>query len=195
MLLTMPLYRHPKKCYNMLKSLDDAGGNCWATKIRTLLYKYGFSFIWISQDVGDTNAVIRMFKHRVVNYCSLDWHAALYTSSICDHYINFKSLLTVETYLTMDIQLKYRIAMSTFRLSNHRLNIDLCRYNNVLKENRICNVCQQLNNTNVIDCEYHAFLNVLNMILLDKCIYLTGIYMVQKLRISMLFYLLKTQAL
>jgi len=47
----------------MLKSLDDAGRNCWATKIRTLLYKYGFSFVWISQDVGDANAFIRMFKH------------------------------------------------------------------------------------------------------------------------------------
>jgi len=179
----------------MLKSLDDADRICWATKIRTLLYKYGFSFIWISQDVGDTNAFIRMFKHRVVNCCTLDWQAALGTSSRCDHYNNFKSLFTVETYLTIDIQLKYRIAMSMFRLSNHRLNIELGRYNNVLKENRICNVCQQLHNTIVIDCKYNAFLNVLNMILLDKCIYLTGIYMVQKLRIAMLFYLLKTQAL
>jgi len=80
--------------------------------------------------------------HRVVNYCTLDWHAALDTSSRCDHYANFKSLLTVETYLIMDIQLKYRIAMSKFRLSNHRLNTELGRYNNVLKENRICNVCQ-----------------------------------------------------
>jgi len=156
-LLTMPLHRHPKQCYNMLKSVDDADRNCWASKIRTLLYKYGFSFIWISQDVGDTNAFFRMFKHRVVNYCTLDWQAALDTSSRYDHYNNVKSLLTVETYLTMDIQLKYRIAMSKFRLLNHRLNIKLGRYNNVLKENRICNVCQQLNNTNVIDCEYHAF--------------------------------------
>ena len=57
----------------------------------------------------------------------------------------------------MDIQLKYRIAMSKFRLSNQRLNNELGRYNNVFKENRICNVCQQLNNTNVIDCEYHSF--------------------------------------
>jgi len=57
-LLAMPLHRHPKHCYNMLKSLDDAGRNCSATKIKTLLYKYGFSFIWISQDVGDTNAFI-----------------------------------------------------------------------------------------------------------------------------------------
>jgi len=85
--------------------------------------------------------------------------------------------------------------LTTTRNNKFRFPLELGRYNNVLKESRIRNVCQQLNNTNVIDCEYLAFLNVLNMILLDKCIYLTGIYMVQKLRISMLFYLLKTQAL
>ena len=90
----------------MLKSLDDADRNCWASKIRTLMYTYGFSFIWISQDVGDTNAFFRMFKHRVVNYCTLDWQAALDTSSRCDHYYNSKSLLTVETYFTLNIQLK-----------------------------------------------------------------------------------------
>jgi len=141
-LLTMPLHRHLKQCYNMLKSLDDAGRNCWATKIRTLLYKYGFSFIWISQDVGDTSAFIRMFKHRVVNYCTLDWQAALDTWSRCDHYNNFRSLLMLK-HIWPWIFSKYIIAMSKFRLSNHRLNIELGRYNNVLKENRICNVCQQ----------------------------------------------------
>jgi len=43
---------------------------------------------------------------RVVNYCTLDWQAALDTSSRCDHYYNIKSLLTVETYFTLNIQLK-----------------------------------------------------------------------------------------
>jgi len=120
----------------MLKSLDDASRNCWATKIRTIWYKYGISFIWIRQDVGNVNAFIRMFKHRVVNYCTVDWQATFATSSRCDHYNNFKSLLSVETYLTLDIQLKYTIAMLNFRLYNHRLNIELGRYNNVLKENK-----------------------------------------------------------
>jgi len=86
-------------------------------------------------------------------------------------------------------------SLTTTRNNKFLFPLELGRYNNVLKESRIRNVCQQLNNTNVIDCEYLAFLNMLNMILLDKSIYLTGIYMVQKLRISMLFYLLKTQAL
>ena len=95
-LLTMPSHRYPKQCYYMLKSLDDAGRNCWATKIRALLYKYGFGFIWISQDVGDVNAFIRMFKHRVINYSTLDWQTAIETSSRCYHDNNFKSLLLLK---------------------------------------------------------------------------------------------------
>jgi acyl-ACP thioesterase len=59
-----------------------------------------------------------MFKHRVVNYCTPDFQTALEIFSRCDHYNNSKSLLTVETYLTMDIELKYKIARSKFRLSN-----------------------------------------------------------------------------
>jgi hypothetical protein len=30
------------------------------TKVRTILYKCGFRFIWISQDVGGVNAFISM---------------------------------------------------------------------------------------------------------------------------------------
>jgi hypothetical protein len=57
----------------------------------------------------------------------------------------------------MVIQLKNRIAMTKFRLSYHRMNIELGRYNNVIKENHICNVCQKFNNENIFNCEYHAF--------------------------------------
>jgi hypothetical protein len=43
-----------------------------------------------------------------------------------------KELLNIEqnigNYLTIDIHLKYRIAMSTFRLSNHRLDIEVRVY-------------------------------------------------------------------
>jgi len=98
----------------MLKSLDDAGRNCWATKIRSLLCKYGFSIVCISQDVGDVNAFIRMFKHRVVNYCTLEWQAAIGTSSRCDHYNNFKRLLPIEKYLSIDLQLKNRMLCKSF---------------------------------------------------------------------------------
>ena len=101
----MPSHKYPKQCYNILKFLDDTGSNCWATKIRALLYKYGFSFIWICQDVGDVNLFIRMFKHRVVNYCTLDWQTAFETSSSY-HYNNSKSLLTIENKIEYGYSIK-----------------------------------------------------------------------------------------
>jgi len=83
------------------------------------------SVIWMSsQDIGNINAFITMFKHRVVNNSTLDWQIAIETSSRCYHYNNFKSLLTIEKYLSIDIQLKYRIAISKFCISNHILNIE-----------------------------------------------------------------------
>ena len=37
-LLQMPTHRYPRNCYLLLKSLDDAGRICWASKIRNLLF-------------------------------------------------------------------------------------------------------------------------------------------------------------
>jgi len=79
----------------------------------------------------------------------------------------------------MDIQLKYKIAMSKFRLSNNRLNIELGRCNNVPKENRVCNCCHQSNNANVVDSEYHAFFKCVNYYIVRQTYYLTGMCLEQ----------------
>ena len=42
------------------------------------------------QDIGNINIFIKMFKQRVVNHCTLEWHLALENSSRCEHYNNFK---------------------------------------------------------------------------------------------------------
>ena len=93
----MPSYRYPKQCYIMLKSLDDVGGICWATKIKNLLYKYDFGFVWLSQDVGNINQFIRLFRQKVINSCKNDWHTtAVINSDRCHHCSFLKSLLNVE---------------------------------------------------------------------------------------------------
>jgi len=53
--IQMQLYRNPKQCHIMLKSLDDAGRLCWATQITNPLYKCEVCFTWISQDIGNIN--------------------------------------------------------------------------------------------------------------------------------------------
>jgi hypothetical protein len=41
----------PKACYNVLVRLDNAGNVTWATHIKTLVYQFGFGYVWISQEV------------------------------------------------------------------------------------------------------------------------------------------------
>ena len=52
-LLYMDRSRYPKQCYEMLKNLDAVGRENWAIHIRALLFRYGFGYVWIAQDVGN----------------------------------------------------------------------------------------------------------------------------------------------
>ena len=49
----------------MLRQLDEGGRNTWATNIKRLLYRYGFGIAWITQDIGNVNVFIAMFKDRL----------------------------------------------------------------------------------------------------------------------------------
>ena len=51
----------------MSKSLDDAGRNCWATNIKSLLFEYGYGYILIAQDVGNLDLIICNFKQRITD--------------------------------------------------------------------------------------------------------------------------------
>ena len=51
-LTRMSSVRFPNKCYKMLKNLDENGRNTWASKVRELLFRNGFGYVWIVEDVG-----------------------------------------------------------------------------------------------------------------------------------------------
>ena len=51
-IIRIPDHIYPKVCYSMLKVLNERCRITWASRIRYLLEKYGFSFVWISQGVG-----------------------------------------------------------------------------------------------------------------------------------------------
>jgi len=43
----------------MLKSHDDCGRRNWASKVKDLLYQYGFRYAWITQEIGDVNILLK----------------------------------------------------------------------------------------------------------------------------------------
>ena len=48
----------PKDCYKMIMSHDNIGRTNWVTNIKELLYRYGYGYVWLNQDVGDMKMFI-----------------------------------------------------------------------------------------------------------------------------------------
>ena len=45
--------------------MDEAGGGNWASGIKSIIFKFGYRFVWISQDIGDTNLFLNGFSQRL----------------------------------------------------------------------------------------------------------------------------------
>ncbi len=147
-------HRFPYQSYMMLKRLDEVGRTTWATKVKTLLYKYGFGYVWLAHEVGDIRAFMLLFKQRLIDCMTQDWRSVISDSRKAIHYKYFKSMLTVEHYLKIDIPEKYRIALSRFRCSTHSLMVEVGRHTNVLYDERLCTFC----NIPAVEYEFHMLM-------------------------------------
>ena len=76
----------------MLYNLDCAGRTTWATNIKQLLFKYGFGFVWISQNIGDSNIFLTTFKQRLIDCSKQDWYGKIEITDKLYTYATFKSL-------------------------------------------------------------------------------------------------------
>ena len=136
----------------MLHNLDESNRITWASHIKNLLFRFGFGYVWISQDVGDETYFMYVFKQRILDNALQDWNTDLNESRKAFHYKHFKIILNVEKYLTTKIPLKYKIAFSKLRCSNHSLLVETGRHHNILFVDRKCFLC----NLQEIEDEFHA---------------------------------------
>ena len=122
----------------MLKQIDESGRITWVTHVKNLIYRYGFGIVWISENVGDEDVFINVFKQRLIDCAFQDWHSEIVQSRKGLHYMHFKTLLNVETYLKLDMQLQFKIAFSKLRCSAHSLLVESGRHQNIPYDNIIC---------------------------------------------------------
>ena len=104
----------------MLRNLDETGRITWASKVRELLFRNGFGYVWVVEDVGDLNLFMKAFKHRLIDCCKQDWCVVIMESGKTRHYRYIMPLLKVANYRNFNIPLKYRIALSKLRCSVHK---------------------------------------------------------------------------
>lgn len=156
-LLMLPDHRYPKRCYLLLKRLDDAGRTTWASHVKHLLFQYGFGFVWVSQDFGDLDLFMYNIKQRLRDCLTQDWYRYVNESSRCHHYKYFKSLLNPETYLTLDLPYKLRLSMARFRCASHNFQVELGRHTGIPYNDRLCMFCLSNYDLRIVQCEYHVF--------------------------------------
>ena len=65
--------RYSYHCYKMLRNLDNSGRPTWATKVKAILFIYGFGYVWVNENVGDETLFLKMFKKRLLDCSKQEW--------------------------------------------------------------------------------------------------------------------------
>ena len=85
------------------------------------------------------------------------WTAKVNNSSRWQFYKDFKSLITPEKYLNMNIKFVIRKSLARFRCCGHKLRIEVGRHNNIPQEERNCIYCLEHHQIRIIENEEHIF--------------------------------------
>ena len=99
-------------------------------------------------------------KQRLFDQANQDLMMSINTSTRLDSYCIFKEDTKLEPYIDIIKSKKFRFALSKFRLSSHSLAIEVGRYPDTPRHQRICTFC----NMNVIENEFHFLLACPNYI-------------------------------
>ena len=145
-----------KKVYVMLKNDTDSNNNYnglnWASQIKTILQQHGFEYVWRQQ--SNIDIPFQSIRQRIIDVYQQSWYAEINNSNRLQSYSIFKHNFELEKYLTSNIEQKYKVALTRFRTSSHSLQIETGRYENLPREQRICQMC----NMKKIEDEFHFLL-------------------------------------
>ena len=83
------------------------------------------------------------------------WRHKMVNSTKLSFYGNLKKEYRLEDYLTFIKNAKQRKIFTQYRISNHKLLIEYGRYQNIPREQRICQLCT----LNEVEDEYHFTLS------------------------------------
>lgn len=145
-----------KRIYLLLK--EDADNNItynnlnWAHQIKNMLETLGLGNLWRNQEIADI--YLPTIKQRILDQYYQSWYSNINNSQRLSAYSRFKHSFNLEPYLDIIYDRKYKIALSRFRLSSHRLEIERGRYLNIPRMERKCKFCSQ----NTLENEYHFLL-------------------------------------
>ena len=139
-----------KRVYNVLENLHLRGFATWITKVRELIHNYNLNVEM------DSESFKRACKGALSNKFIEDWNAELNDTQknpLLRTYKQIKTEFTMEPYLDLVQNCRYRKAISSIRTSSHTLTVEYGRHHNIPLNMRLCHTCS------MIDDEMHFSTN------------------------------------
>ena len=84
----------------MLLELDGIGFTNWCSRIRSVLERAGLDQIWESQNIGDTNKFMLLFKESIVRIFTQQWRKDIDSSSKLGHICISKRNISVLNHIS-----------------------------------------------------------------------------------------------
>lgn len=155
-LISLPDDILAKSCYNMLYSLCTAGRKNWASDIKNVLYRFGYGYVWESQNVLNPELFKVNFKQRLIDCETQMMLADINDTDKLRTYNIFKCAIKTEKYLLCMPARKLKVALARLRIGNHCLEVEKGRHHNVPPHERLCKLCLT-QNIEYVENEYHVF--------------------------------------
>ncbi len=142
------------KMYRVLYGRYQTGSRTkWLSFVREILENCGFGDIWLSQTFPNVQYLGEIVKRRLQDQFIQKWHSDVWNSAKSTTYRALKQEWGQEKYL-ISLPSNLRIPICRLKCSNHKLPIEVGRYTNIPREERLCTICHQ----NTLGDEYHLVL-------------------------------------
>ena len=158
-LVSLPIDSLLGSCYALQYNECLQGKENWASKIRDILFRYGFGYAWENQSVQDLYNFITLFSNRVKDCELQQWSTDSSEMSKLRTYRLIKDCRNEELYLSLPLPRRLRVALARFRTGSHNLEIETGRHHKMRPEDRLCKLCGLVNNIIAIEDEFHVLLH------------------------------------
>ena len=118
--------------------------------VKKIFNDCGYNYIWDTQNFINIDWLKTVIKQRLTDQFIQNWNSTVQNSSKAINYRIFKTQFEFEEYFNI-LDHKDAISFCRFRTTNNKLPIETGRWRNIVRENRLCTLC----NDQEIGDEYH----------------------------------------
>ena len=129
----------------------------WAFQFNNILDSLRLGNIWIYQN--DIDIPFNLIKQRIFDSYKQSWYSSVNNSNRLETCAQYKHDFEMEKYLKgkkfkKSVWSWLGITLTQFRLSSHDLAIERGRYQNLIRNERVCKLCK----SGLVENEYHILL-------------------------------------